>query len=420
MIITLNITEDSKVELVKDNCEAVQGENNVTVLNINYPSTIKGYSIDNYTKQIEFGECKELGECKKFFDVVEGNTYELCSTCTQFKKLMIQFTLINTVDEQEPIVWKTIPFALEFCESINAEHTKEAQVALLSLAEIKTEWENYVKNNTLRMVYKVGDVPTANATSLGDTIFYLGATATSPYTLTYGHYYRCNYVNGVYEWTDLTQDPSLEDVANGIREINNNQTTQLWVGTKEELENEVIQENVMYIPEDLSMVDTFNEVLSEMTDNNAVLKLDNETIIPTKKCVREISLICETTAQSFELEDTLLYLKLKAGGTFEIRGYLQADNFTTEGFVKHDIKCKFIVGQHGEGLSTLSDIYKCRVYNLINENLELADIYLYVDKIVTTETGGRIFFGVKSIDGTTLTMTGNTKLILSKLYKVVE
>ena len=267
MEITLNITEDSKVELIKDNCEAVQGENNVTILNINFPSTIKGYSIDNYTKQIEFGECKELGECKKFFDVLNGNSYKLCSTCTQFEKIMIQFTLKNLIDEAEPIIWKSMPFALEFCESINAENAKEVQATLLSLVEIKAEWENYIKSNTLRMIYKVGDVPTANATSVGDTIFYLGANSTDPYTLTYGHYYRCNYVNDAYEWTDLTQDPSLADVANGVREINKNQTMQFWLGTKEELENEAIQDNVAYVPIDQDIKQSFDEVLTEMAED---------------------------------------------------------------------------------------------------------------------------------------------------------
>ena len=189
MEITLNITEDSKVEMVKDNCEAVQGEKNVTVLFFNLPSTIKGYPIENYIKHIEFGECKELGECKKFYDVLEDNHYKLCDICTQFEKLLVQIKLTNIVDEAEPIIWKSLPFALEFCESINAEQTKEAQAVLLSLEEIKKEWANYIKTNTLRMIYKVIDVPTADASSLGDTIFYLGANATSPYTLTYGNYY---------------------------------------------------------------------------------------------------------------------------------------------------------------------------------------------------------------------------------------
>lgn len=304
MIITLNITEDSKVELVKDNCEAVQGEHNVTILNINFPTTIKGYSIDNYAKQIEFAECKELGECVKFLDVLEGNIYKLCSTCTQFEKLMIQFTLKNLVDEAEPIVWKTIPFMLEFCESINAENNKEVQVTLLSLAEIKAEWANdlsttkneweaFIKANALRMVYKVGNVPTPDATSLGDTIFYLGANSTEPYTLTYGHYYRCNLANGVYEWTDLIRDPNLADVANGIREINNNQTMQFWVGTKEELGNEVPQNNVLYVP--------------QIEDDDGVLRL-GDIVIPQVKLIMSN----DAGVQNYTFSENI------AGRTFEI------------------------------------------------------------------------------------------------------
>lgn len=328
MEITLNITEDSKVELVKDNCEAVQGESNVTILKVNFPSTIKGYSIDNYTKQIEFGECKELGECIKFYDILEGDTYKLCDTCTQFEKLLVQFTLKNLVDEDEPIVWKTTPFMLEFCESINAENTKEVQTTLLSLAEIKDEWETelnttkdewetFVKTNAMRVIYKVGDVPTANADVLGDTIFYLGANSTSPYVLTYGHYYRCTYTNEKYEWTDLTVDPSLADVANGVREINNSKTMQFWIGTAAELENEVIQENVVYIPEDHDIKISFDEVLTEMANNenyklaypfkyeNGVIKFKN-VVIPQKKVLWENSLGLDVTdVATVELDETI-------------------------------------------------------------------------------------------------------------------
>ena len=269
MIITLNITEDSKVELVReDACEAVQKESNITILKLNLPATIKGHPIENYTKQIEFGECKEVGECAKFYDKVEGDEYRLCDICTQFKKVMVQFTLTNSIDEDAPIIWKTIPFALEFCESINADQTMQAQATLLSLAEIEKEWQNYIKTNTLRVIYKVGEVPTADAASLGDTIFYLGENVTSPYALTYGHYYRCTFANEKYAWTDLTQDPSIEGVANGIREINQSRTMQVWVGTKEELANEAdLQENVMYIPEDHDIKQSFDEVLTAMAND---------------------------------------------------------------------------------------------------------------------------------------------------------
>ena len=248
MELTLTIRNDNKVDVVKDSCEAVQSESNVTIFNIVYPQEIKGYPIDNYTKFIEFGECKELGECVKFFERIEGNSYTLDKVCTQFAKVMVQFVFKNAVDEAEEIVWKTVPFALEFCESINAEGNKQIQSQLLNLDEIEEAWENYIKSNTLRMVYRTGDVPTANAESEGDTIFYLGANSTEPYTLEYGHYYRCVMSEGVYMWTDLTNDPSIVGEANGIREINKSQVMQLWVGTKEELENEITQDNTVYIP----------------------------------------------------------------------------------------------------------------------------------------------------------------------------
>lgn len=347
MKIILNITEDSNVEIVKDTCEAVQGENNVTILEINWPSTIKGYSIDNYTKQIEFGECKELGECVKFFDKVEGNTYKLCDICTQFEKILIQFKLTNLVDEAEPIKWKTKPFALEFCKSINAENTKQAQVVLLSLAEIekawatdlnatKNAWEEFVKANALRIIYKVGDVPTADATSLGDTIFYLGANSTSPYTLTYGHYYRCNYVNDNYEWTDLTQDPSIEGVANGIREISKNQTMQLWVDTKEKLKNEVIQPNTIYIPEDHDMTETFEEILSEMASkNNGVLKI-GDIVIPQKKPLWQ----GEVSATGVDYVHITLAESLNIGDRVYIEWYTNGEGLTLSKLFVTGIYCE--------------------------------------------------------------------------------
>lgn len=308
MEITLNINENSNVELVKDDCQAVQLEKNVTILKLNFPKTIKGYSIDNYSKQIEFGECKELGECKKFLDAVDGDTYELCDICTQFKKVMIQFTLKNTIDEADTIIWKTIPFALEFCESINAENTKEMQATLLSLSEILLEWENYIKANTLRVIRKVDAVPTANAESLHDTIFYLGANSTSPYKLTYGHYYACNEIDGVYEWTDLTQDPSLDGVANGIREINNNQTMQLWVGDKDELANEVQQDGVMYIPVDISPADSLAETLDELYEQDGK--------IPVKDY--QAQLIKVLYEDSNGTDGTVLFDALEAGDILEI------------------------------------------------------------------------------------------------------
>lgn len=365
MNITLNITEDSKVELVRDNCEAVQGENNVTVLTLNWPQTIKGYSIDNYAKQIEFGECKELGECTKFLDVVTSNTYKLCDCCTAFKKILIQFTLKNLIDEDEPIVWKTVPFALEFCESVMAENAKEVQTTLLSLAEIKAEWEafvkttalewqEYIKANTLRMIYRVGDVPTADAESLGDTIFYLGANSTTPYTLTYGRYYRCIEADGVYSWQEVSIDGNvISGTANFIKEINESRDMQLWVGTDEELQNEVIQPNTMYIAEDHDEKQSFDDILNAMAedenynvaypilqgdkelvfkekhiplldnklqiDENGVLKF-GDTIIPQKKLLSSTALVITdgSSKNIYAEEDASSVVDCLYGRTFEI------------------------------------------------------------------------------------------------------
>lgn len=275
MQITLNITEDSKVELVKDNCELVQGECCFTDFVFNFPSTIKGYSIDEYIKTIEFAECKELGECVKFVDIIEGNKYELNEACTAFKKIMAQVVLERNADNHK-ITWKTIPFSLEFVESVNAEGSPIIQAQLLSLAEIqskwqsefdatKNEWEDFVKANTLRIIY--GDMPTADASTYGDTVFYLGANTD---LLTYGHYYRCNIVGGIYVWTDLTKDASLVEVANGIREINHNQTLQVWKGTTDELEAVTPEENVGYIVEDREIEDTFDEVLTVMAEGGKI------------------------------------------------------------------------------------------------------------------------------------------------------
>lgn len=259
MQIVFNIAENSNIELAKGEYELVQGECCVTELKFNFPAAIKGVAIGNYKKQIEFSECKEFGECVKFVDDIDGDIYELKEQCTAFNKLLVQLVLTYN-----NIKWKTIPVALEFHESLNAEGHAAIQAQLLSLAEIKEEWEAFVRANTLRMIYNAGSVPTADASSLGDTIFYLGANTDTAPLLKYGHYYRCNFANGVYEWTDLTQDANLAGVADGVREINKNQTLQFWLGTTEELENEVPQENVAYIAEDEDLREGILEVFPEV------------------------------------------------------------------------------------------------------------------------------------------------------------
>jgi hypothetical protein len=89
----------------------------------------------------------------------------------------------------------------------------------------------------------------------------------------------------------------VEGVANSIREINKQQPIQLWVGTKEELEVEDTQPNVAYVPIDVDIKETFDEVLTEMSedenyklayikeDENAVLKINDDEIISRKKLI---------------------------------------------------------------------------------------------------------------------------------------
>lgn len=298
MQIVFNIAEDSNVELVKGEYELVQGECCVTELKFNFPATIRGISSERYKKHIEFGECKELGECVKFVDDIVGDIYELKDNATAFKKLMVQLVL-----SYQDIVWKTIPVVLEFHESVNAEGTAVIQAQLLRLSAIEQEWENYIKAHTIRIIQRVTDIPTANVLSLGDTIFYLGANTDTAPLLVYGHYYRCNRVNGVYEWTDLTQDPSLAGVADGIREINKNQTLQFWKGTTEELENEVPQENVGYIDEDISLQDVLNAYVPDIPVKNA--ECANKSATAQSLLIQELQV--ETIVKSNPVQQEGIY-----------------------------------------------------------------------------------------------------------------
>lgn len=163
----------------------------------------------------------------------------------------------------------------------------------------KEEWNSYNDANSFKVINSIDDVPTADEASEGKMIFYLGPNSTTPYVLLYGHYYKCTYVDGNYEWTNLTQDANVEGVANSIREINKHQPIQLWVGTKEELEDETTQPNVAYVPVDVDIKETFDEVLTDMSedenykfayikeDENSVLKINGDEIISRKKMIYE-------------------------------------------------------------------------------------------------------------------------------------
>lgn len=439
MIITLNITEDSKVELVRDNCEAVQRESNVTIFKLNFPQSINGYPTANYTKQIEFGECKKLGECVKFFDIVEGDEYKLCDICTQFKKVMVQFTLTNTVDAAEPIIWKTIPFALEFAESINAEASKQAQATLLSLNEILVEWENYIKANTLRIIHNAGDVAPADANAVGDLIFYLGANATSPYVLEYGHYYQCTLVNGVYSWTDLTSDPVLGAIAGGVRDLGTGGVLQFATVTADKMDEVATQDGVLYIPEDLDPQETFFQVLTEMSENEKY-----NIALPVR----------EKDAETGEYTGVLEYnggvLPLQKlifdGGEngVVIEGANEADNIVSafkdifthgEVLLGKTIKMLYQFKWFGGGTSSFSRIEE-RVFRLantmqgieINRECNLRQTTLYTDtarlyiKEGTTLAGLTTSLGTNAASGESVDSDSINKAILTiyKIYEVIE
>ena len=288
MRIKLKLNETSNVELIPcDECKAIQGEENVTVLEIEYPETIKDYPINNYIKYIEFAECKEFGPCAKFSDEITSNEYELKEPATSFRKLRAQFVFKNIVDELgKTVIWKSKVFELEFGEAINAEGSSEIQSQLLSLKEIKDGWEDYVTNNCFTVVYDINNMLTIDENDLNRMVFYLGVNSTDPYILTYGHYYRCTSetIDGVtiYKWTDLTQDPSLADVANGIREINNSQTVQLWLGDEEEIDPSSIQDNTVYLAENGDLKPIINDTLNEMSEDEnyslVLLRKEDENV----------------------------------------------------------------------------------------------------------------------------------------------
>ena len=360
MEITLNITEDSNVKLVNDNKEAVQGECCVTTLKFVYPETINGYPIANFNKHIEFAECKPFGECVKFMDNIDGDTYHLNEVCTQFKSLMVQLVFTNLTDEEYKIVWKTKTFVLNFSESINAENQTIIQAQILGLADVQQGWENFVKTNCIRVVYD--EVPEASADLETDTIFYLGTNQTEyvidktvnettegsfytydgadytavvlpedyvegttyyrlAFVFEYGCYYKCVENNGVYSWQCLTKDASLSEVANGIKEIAKGRTMQLWVDKKEKLKEIEPQPNVIYVPEDQDIKESFDEILNEMAEDNNYnlaypIKKDGKALVFNNGAIECKTLLFENTDELASID--LSEYNIQAGDVLEV------------------------------------------------------------------------------------------------------
>lgn len=116
MNINFIVYETSKVEPIGEQVAVLQGENNNKIFNFTLPATIRGYAIANYTQEIKFES--EKGEVLRFY--MTNGQFALKSEITRFKSALVQLVLINSIDEDKPIVWRTIPFKYDFVQSINA------------------------------------------------------------------------------------------------------------------------------------------------------------------------------------------------------------------------------------------------------------------------------------------------------------
>lgn len=116
MYIDYQVYEQSNVEQVSKDTEILQGENNITVLRFALPEKIRGYAIANYKQEIKFEDERGL-----VYRYDMRDEFLLPSDITRNKSAKVQLVLTNTVDEAEPIEWRTIPFSLEFTKSIFAK-----------------------------------------------------------------------------------------------------------------------------------------------------------------------------------------------------------------------------------------------------------------------------------------------------------
>ena len=120
MYIDFKVYENSKVEQTSDKVDILQGESNNTILRFALPEKIRGCSIANYTQEIKFES--EKGQVLRFY--MNSGKFALTDQITGFKSVLVQLILTNTKDENEPIIWRTIPFKYDFIKSINAIKSK--------------------------------------------------------------------------------------------------------------------------------------------------------------------------------------------------------------------------------------------------------------------------------------------------------
>lgn len=120
MYIDFKVYETSKVERTSAKADILQGESNHTILRFDLPQTIRGYPTANYTCEIKFESNK--GEVLRFG--VDNREFALNSDITKHKSVKAQLVLTNTIDEAEPIEWRTMLFGFDFIPSINAVERK--------------------------------------------------------------------------------------------------------------------------------------------------------------------------------------------------------------------------------------------------------------------------------------------------------
>ena len=114
--VDFKVDETGNVKNLSEEAAVLQGESNRTTFYFMLPPYIRGYNGLNYTQEIVFKS--EKGQVLRFN--MNNSEFALNREITAFKSVLVQLVLTNTEDEDEPIVWRSIPFKYDFIKSINA------------------------------------------------------------------------------------------------------------------------------------------------------------------------------------------------------------------------------------------------------------------------------------------------------------
>lgn len=106
----IQILEDRRVHIFKDNNAGTLGENNATVLNFIFPEKIRGIAIAELKKYIHFDIAKTG------LQPIEDNKYLVSKALTQYDSLSSQ-VYIKTSDNS--LVFKSEIFELKFLDSLH-------------------------------------------------------------------------------------------------------------------------------------------------------------------------------------------------------------------------------------------------------------------------------------------------------------